>query len=153
MSEAASSDPVELLWFALIGILGGLVGLLYAKSFYGIADRFARLPLPRWLGPTIGGVSVGLMGLAIPQVLGTGYGWVQLSLSVGLLTLPLWVVLVLPFAKILATGQLHRVRRVRGHLRAGHGRRGVSRRRRVAGVRAHRAVHGPQPRSATSSSG
>jgi len=98
------SDPVQLLWFALIGLLGGLVGLLYAKSFYGIADRFARLPLPRWLGPAIGGVSVGLMGLVIPQVLGTGYGWVQLSLSVGLLTLPLWVVLVLPFAKILATG-------------------------------------------------
>ena len=98
------SDPVQLLWFALIGILGGLVGLLYAKSFYGIADRFARLPLPRWLGPTIGGVSVGLMGLIIPQVLGTGYGWVQLSLSFGLLTLPLWLVLALPFAKILATG-------------------------------------------------
>ena len=44
------------------------------------------------------------MGLVIPQVLGTGYGWVQLSLGLGLLTLPLWVVLVLPFAKILATG-------------------------------------------------
>jgi chloride channel protein, CIC family len=98
------SDPVQLLWFALIGVLGGLVGLLYAKSFYGLAGRFARLPVPRWLGPAIGGVLVGLMGLVIPQVLGTGYGWVQLSLGFSLLTLPLWVVLILPFAKILATG-------------------------------------------------
>ena len=98
------SDPVQLLWFALIGILGGLYGLLYARSFYGLAARFARLPLPRWLRPAIGGVAVGLMGLVIPQVLGTGYGWVQLSLGVGLLTVPLWIVLVLPFAKILATG-------------------------------------------------
>ena len=98
------SDPVQLLWFALIGLLGGLLGLLYAKSFYGIAALFLRLPLPRWLGPTIGGVAVGLIGLVIPQVLGTGYGWVQKGLGLELLTLPLWIVIVLPLAKILATG-------------------------------------------------
>jgi len=44
-------DPAQLGWFALIGILGGLIGLLYAKGFYGIADRAARLPLPRWARP------------------------------------------------------------------------------------------------------
>ena len=31
------SIPSHLLWFALIGVLGGLIGLLYAKGFYGIA--------------------------------------------------------------------------------------------------------------------
>ncbi len=98
------SDPVQLLWFALIGLLGGLLGLLYAKSFYGLAALFLRLPLPRWLGPTIGGVAVGLIGLVIPQVLGTGYGWVQKGLGLELLTLPLWIVIILPLAKILATG-------------------------------------------------
>ncbi len=98
------SDPVQLLWFALIGLLGGLLGLLYARSFYGLAALFRRLPLPRWLGPAIGGVLVGLMGLVIPQVLGTGYGWVQKGLGLELLTLPLWIVIVLPFAKMLATG-------------------------------------------------
>ncbi len=98
------SDPVQLLWFALIGLLGGLLGLLYAKSFYGLAALFLRLPLPRWLGPTIGGVAVGLIGLVIPQVLGTGYGWVQKGLGIELLTLPLWIVIILPLAKILATG-------------------------------------------------
>ena len=98
------SDPVQLLWFALIGLLGGLLGLLYARSFYGIAALFLRLPLPRWLGPTIGGVLVGLIGLVIPQVLGTGYGWVQKGLGLELLTLPLWIVIILPLAKILATG-------------------------------------------------
>ncbi len=98
------SDPVQLLWFALIGLLGGLLGLLYAKSFYGIAGLFLRLPLPRWLGPTIGGVLVGLLGLVIPQVLGTGYGWVQKGLGLELLTIPLWIVIILPLAKILATG-------------------------------------------------
>jgi len=42
------TNPSHLLWFALIGILGGLVGLLYAKGFYGISDIFGRLRLPRW---------------------------------------------------------------------------------------------------------
>jgi CIC family chloride channel protein len=98
------SDPAQLLWFALIGVLGGLVGLLYSKSFYGLASWFARWPFPRWVGPTVAGVTVGLMGLAIPQAIGTGYGWVQLGIGVSLMTLPLWVIIVLPFAKILATG-------------------------------------------------
>jgi CIC family chloride channel protein len=43
------------------------------------------------------------MGLVMPQVLGMGYGWVQLAMTATLLTLPLWVLLLLPFAKILAT--------------------------------------------------
>ena len=98
------SNPTHLVWFALIGVLGGLIGLLYAKGFYGISDLFGRLRLPRWFKPAIGGIVVGLIALAIPEVLGTGYGWIQQGLGHQLLTLPLWVVLVLPFARILATG-------------------------------------------------
>ena len=97
------SDSSQLGWFALIGILGGLVGLLYAKGFYGMVGLFKRSPLPKWAGPAIGGLLVGLMALVIPEVLGTGYGWVQKGLGPQLLTIPLWIVLVLPFAKILAT--------------------------------------------------
>jgi chloride channel protein, CIC family len=98
------SDPTHLVWFALIGVLGGLIGLLYAKGFYGMSDLFGRLALPRWAKPAIGGVIVGLIALAIPEVLGTGYGWIQEGLGHQLATLPLWIVLVLPFARILATG-------------------------------------------------
>ena len=98
------SDPTHLVWFALIGVLGGLIGLLYAKSFYGISDLFGQMQIPRWVKPAIGGVIVGLIALAIPEVLGTGYGWIQQGLGHQLLTLPLWIVLILPFARILATG-------------------------------------------------
>ncbi len=97
-------DPSQLLWFALIGVLGGITGLLYAKGFYGIAALFTRIALPRWVKPAIGGVLVGSIALAIPEVLGTGYGWIQQSLGHQLLSLPLWVVLILPFARIVATG-------------------------------------------------
>ena len=98
------TDPARLPWFALIGVLGGLIGLLYAKCFYGIADLFGQLEIPRWIKPAVGGAIVGLIALAIPEVLGTGYGWIQQGLGRQLLTLPLWIVLILPFARILATG-------------------------------------------------
>jgi CIC family chloride channel protein len=43
------------------------------------------------------------MALALPEVLGTGYGFVQQGLANELAHLPLVVVLALPFARILAT--------------------------------------------------
>jgi chloride channel protein, CIC family len=98
-------DPFELLWFALIGVICGFVGLLYARGFYGLKDLFDRLPVTRYLRPALGGLLVGALALYLPQVLGTGYGWVQVSLGrQSLLHLSLAVVLLLPFAKILATG-------------------------------------------------
>ncbi|HEY1732914.1 MAG TPA: chloride channel protein, partial [Acidimicrobiales bacterium] len=47
---------------------------------------------------------VGLTALAVPEVLGTGYGWVQKGLGSQLLGIPLWIVLILPLARIVATG-------------------------------------------------
>ena len=56
------------------------------------------------LKPAIGGLLVGLLGLLIPQILSSGYGWAQLAADrESLLHIPLWIVLVLPIAKIVAT--------------------------------------------------
>ena len=96
--------PVELIWFAIIGVLCGLVGLLYGATFYGAIALTKRVPGLRALKPAVGGLLVGLLALAVPQVLGTGYGWVQHALDrETLLHMSLWIVLVLPIAKILAT--------------------------------------------------
>ena len=97
-------DPAQFGWFALIGVLGGLIGLLYAKGFYGIAQASAALHVPKWVKPCIGGAMVGAIGIAIPEVLGTGYGFIQKSLGPELLAIPLWIVLIVPFARIVATG-------------------------------------------------
>jgi H+/Cl- antiporter ClcA len=98
------ADISQLIWFAVIGIVGGLIGLGYAKGFYGIAELSGRVPIPRWVKPALGGLAVGCMALAIPEVLGTGYGWIQLGLGTQLLHIPLWIVVALPFARILSTG-------------------------------------------------
>src|SRR5579883_97455 len=106
-AQISFDNPVQLLYYALLGLLCGGIGVLYARTFHGTARLFHHLPLSRhwlWIRPTIGGMLVGLMGLAIPEALGMGYGWVQAGMGKAtLLTLPLWLVLALPFAKILST--------------------------------------------------
>ncbi len=102
-THATFTDPGQLLYYAGIGIAAGLVGLLYVRSFYGLTHWFRRWTIPRTLRPAIAGVAVGTLGMLLPGALGTGYGWLQTGFSRAVLGLPLWVLLLLPFAKILAT--------------------------------------------------
>ncbi len=96
-------EAIQLLWFAIIGLLAGGIGLLYSKTFYGVVRISARLPFTRKLRPALGALMVGLIALWLPEVLGTGYGWVQEALANQLLHTPLYIVLLLPLARILAT--------------------------------------------------
>ena len=101
---AGFTDPSQLIYYTLIGLVCGIVGRLYIAGFYGMTSWFKTWPLPRELRPAIGGFAVGCLALALPGVLGTGYGWVQAGFDRStLLGIPLWVILALPFAKILAT--------------------------------------------------
>ena len=94
---------LQLAWFAIVGLLAGGVGLLYSKSFYGVVSLARRLPFSKKLRPATGAVFTGLLALWLPEVLGTGYGWVQKGLSAQLSHVPLYVIIVLPFARIAAT--------------------------------------------------
>ena len=103
-ADLAFTAPAQLLLYGVLGVLCGLIGRLYAGGFYAIGAAFERLALPPWLKPALGGLLVGLIALAVPQVSGMGYGWVQLWMGSSLAALPLWLLLLLPFLKILATG-------------------------------------------------
>lgn len=102
MAKIGSLHPLSLLVFVLLGLISGLVGRLYVRAFYGSEEFFNKLKMPQYLKPAIGGLLVGVLGLFMPQVLGTGYGWLQL-LMLDVRSIPLIVLLLLPFAKILAT--------------------------------------------------
>jgi chloride channel protein, CIC family len=103
-AEYRFESPWPLLWFVVLGVAAAAVGYLFARVFYATEALTARVPGRAVLAPTVGGLLVGLMGLVIPQVLSSGYGWVQLATTkAGLLTIPLWIVLILPIAKIVAT--------------------------------------------------
>ncbi len=97
-------QPWQLIWFLIIGIVAAAIGYLYAKTFYATVDLTHRLPGGAVLKPAIGGLLVGLLALVIPQILASGYGWAQKAAATDtLMAIPLWIVLVLPLAKIIAT--------------------------------------------------
>jgi len=87
--------PEALITFAVLGIAAGLVGAVIPSIFYGIRDLFHRIPVPRHIKPAIGGLVVGLIGMAFPAILGTGYGWVELAMAgkLSLMTLALLLLL------------------------------------------------------------
>jgi len=95
--------PVQLLYYALLGVAAGLIGRLYARGFYGMVRLRHRIPGPDSLKPAMAGLLVGLIGLGFPAALATGYGWLQRGMQTGLPDMALWVVLALPLIKILTT--------------------------------------------------
>jgi chloride channel protein, CIC family len=93
-----------LLWFVVIGLAAAAIGYLYARVFHAAVALTHRLPGGPVLKPAVGGLLVGLLGLLIPEILSSGYGWAQLAADrTSLMHIPLWIVIVLPIAKIVAT--------------------------------------------------
>jgi chloride channel protein, CIC family len=94
-------NPLELSLYFVLGVCCALVGIFYVGTFHGMRKRiFERLPMPHYLTPAIGGLVLGLIAYFVPEVLGMGYGWLQLAINE---QLSLKLVLALVFLKILAT--------------------------------------------------
>jgi len=98
------NNPLQLVGYMLLGLACGLAGMLYGRTFYKIRDLFKSLKVPNYLKPAIGGFIVGLIGMFLPQVLGQGYGWVQLGINGDFITLPVYVMIGVLIGKIVATG-------------------------------------------------
>ncbi|TFH22721.1 CBS domain-containing protein, partial [Candidatus Bathyarchaeota archaeon] len=103
MNQSAFNDPLDLPFYAILGIICGLVGIVYVKGFYGTRSFFQRLGIPRFLKPALGGFIVGIIGMFLPQVLGMGYGWIQIAMSGNFVLLPIILIPVIIVAKIVAT--------------------------------------------------
>ena len=60
--------------FALLGVLAGLVGVGFSRVLYGIEDACDwAWRGPEWLRPAVGGILLGGLLLALPQMYGVGY--------------------------------------------------------------------------------
>lgn len=86
-------------WYIMLGVGSGLAATLVPVVFYGLRDLFHKLPLPPQLKPAVGGLGVGLLAVAFPQVIGGGYGWIQEAMDG---RLPLMIMFALVFVKLLA---------------------------------------------------
>lgn len=86
--------PAEFAIYAVLGIAGGLVSVVFTKLLLGMRARFLRMQKKTvWWQPAVGGLVVGLLGWAVPQVLGVGYGYVGNALN-GNMGLELMAILV-----------------------------------------------------------
>ncbi|MFQ5706669.1 MAG: chloride channel protein [bacterium] len=82
-------NPLELVFYAIFGLACALIGIFYVKFFYGLQEKFFQpLRIPRHLKPALGGLLVGMVGFFMPQILASGYGWVQMAID-GKLTITL----------------------------------------------------------------
>lgn len=97
------TDPEQLVWYSVLGVAAAVVGIAYVRFFYGTRDAFKRIPVPPHIKPAIGAVGVGLIALAFPEILSTGYGWVQYAIEGNTEELALGTMLALVVLKIVAT--------------------------------------------------
>jgi CIC family chloride channel protein len=97
------THPLSLLGFLVLGLCCGLAGLLYPTALYGVRGLFRRIRVPDVVKPAIGGLLVGLVGLALPQALGMGYGFAQFAIDGNFVAISAWLMLALVFVKIATT--------------------------------------------------
>ena len=71
------TEPRNLLIYAALGIICGLVGRLWTTTFYSTRRFFSTLRLPRFSRPMIGAAIAGVIAIFFPQVIGLGYGYLQ----------------------------------------------------------------------------
>ncbi|HET7612841.1 MAG TPA: chloride channel protein [Gemmatimonadaceae bacterium] len=87
--------------YVVLGIVGGLASIAFVKLLLWLRATFAKMPKASlWLQPVAGGLTVGIIGYFVPQVLGVGYDQVERVLNGDML---LRVVAMLAVLKIIST--------------------------------------------------
>lgn len=86
--------------FALLGITCGIVAICFQAAITSTNWVAQKTPCPLWLRPAIGGLLIGVIATAFPQVLGVGYETTDGALKQ---QLPLLLLLLLIPAKTAAT--------------------------------------------------
>ncbi len=87
--------------YAGLGLLAALIGTLFVRLLYGLEDIADRVWYgPEWLRPACGGILLGGLLLAIPQLYGVGYPVLERAIGGGYTA---WFLIALLAGKLLAT--------------------------------------------------
>ncbi|HSG47003.1 MAG TPA: chloride channel protein, partial [Longimicrobiales bacterium] len=91
----------ELALYPILGVVTGLIALLYVHAVYGVEDWFDRWKVSVWTKALAGGIVVGLLGtFGSEHLFGVGHEGVELAMAA---ELSLGLMAALVFMKILAT--------------------------------------------------
>lgn len=75
-------NPAEFAVYAVLGVVGGLGSVGFVKLLLNLRGWFMKLPKwTAWFQPAAGGLTVGLLGYFVPEVLGVGYNSVEKVLN------------------------------------------------------------------------
>jgi chloride channel protein, CIC family len=87
---------------ALLAAIAGLIGVGFSKVLYKTEDLCDRVwhHRPEWARPAVGGIVLGLLLLAVPQLYGVGYPVMYVALAGHY---ALWFLVILAAGKMLAT--------------------------------------------------
>jgi CIC family chloride channel protein len=100
ISQLSLHSFYELPAFALLGLVSAGVAILFIRGIFFTQAAWARTGVPSWLRPALGGLAVGAIAIALPEVLAVGYEATDRALHGAL---PLWFLLALIAAKTAAT--------------------------------------------------
>jgi chloride channel protein, CIC family len=94
--------PADYLLVAGLAVIAALIGQSFTRVLYATEDFCDKVwrDRPEWARPAVGGVVLGLVLLAVPQLYGTGYQ-VMYKATAG--DYVVWFLLLLAAAKIFAT--------------------------------------------------
>ena len=67
--------------FAMLGVAAAVLAVVLMRGVALVGQQMARLPIPAWCRPGVGGLGVGVLAIAFPEVLGVGYGSTDLALK------------------------------------------------------------------------
>ena len=100
--DTALPHAADYLLVLLLAVLAAFVGQAFTWILYATEDVCDRLwrGRPEWLRPAVGGVALGLVLLALPQMYGVGYPVMFQALAGDY---ALWFVVLLAAAKIVTT--------------------------------------------------
>ncbi|MGD1019461.1 MAG: chloride channel protein [Verrucomicrobiia bacterium] len=70
----------ELLPYLVLGLLAGVLSILFVRALFGSQDAFEKIPIPNWLKPAVGMLMVGAIGIWYPHIFGNGFETVNLTL-------------------------------------------------------------------------
>lgn len=91
---------LELIPYALLGLIAGAVAILFIKTLYFFEDKFDAIKIPDFYKTTIGALILGIIGIFFPQIFGIGYEAITQALYG---EMAVWLLFSLIFLKILAS--------------------------------------------------
>ncbi len=71
--QYALMSAAEFVPYVLLGLLAGIVAVLFTVFLYSQERVWERMSAPPWVKPAIGGLFVGVVALVFPEILGIGH--------------------------------------------------------------------------------